>query len=188
MFDDDRAGINASVRAAEIFMEAGFYVRLANLGNGQDPDEYLNEYGREAFEAKVAEASDPLDFRMNLFFKNRKTPPTSQEKAQAIAVLLETVAKQPDEILKSEWVQSLASRLCVEEASVLKQLRKAPVHAPTDAAARFGCDDHPSGAGLRAAAPARPLTDRAGLGPGAGRFFKPARAAAFRGDARPPPG
>ena len=133
MFDDDRAGINASVRAAEIFMEAGFYVRLANLGNGQDPDEYLNEYGREAFEAKVAEASDPLDFRMNLFFKNRKTPPTSQEKAQAIAVLLETVAKQPDEILKSEWVKSLASRFGVEEASVLKQLRKAPVHAPKDA-------------------------------------------------------
>lgn len=133
MFDDDRAGINASVRAAEIFMEAGFYVRLANLGNGQDPDEFLNEYGREAFEAKMAEASDPLEFRMNLFFKGRKTPPTSQEKAQAIAVLLETVAKQPDEILKSEWVKSLASRFGVEEASVLKQLRKAPVSAPKDA-------------------------------------------------------
>lgn len=133
MFDDDRAGINASVRAAEIFMEAGFYVRLANLGNGQDPDEFLNEYGREAFEAKMAEASDPLDFRMNLFFKGRKTPPTSQEKAQAIAVLLETVAKQPDEILKSEWVKSLASRFGVEETSVLKQLRKAPAHAPKDA-------------------------------------------------------
>ena len=133
MFDDDRAGINASVRAAEIFMEAGFYVRLANLGNGQDPDEYLNEYGREAFEAKMAEASDPLDFRMNLFFKGRKTPPTSQEKAQAIAVLLETVAKQPDEILKSEWVKSLSTRFGVEEASVLKQLRKAPVPAQKDA-------------------------------------------------------
>lgn len=130
MFDDDRAGINASVRAAEIFMEAGFYVRLASLGNGQDPDEYLNEYGREEFEGKLAEASDPLEFRMNLFFKGRKTPPNSQEKAQAIAVLLETVAKQPDEILKSEWVKSLASRFGVEEASVLKQLRKTVVEAP----------------------------------------------------------
>jgi len=126
MFDDDRAGIQASVRAAEIFMEAGKYVRLANVGNGLDPDEFLNEYGREEFEKKLAEASDPLDFRMNLFFKDRKTPPTSQEKAQAIALLLETVAKQPDEILKSEWVKSLSSRFGVEEASVLKQLRKAP--------------------------------------------------------------
>ena len=135
MFDDDRAGINASVRAAEIFMEAGLYVRLGNLGNGQDPDEYLNDHGREEFEKKLAEASDPLDFRMNLFLKGRKTPPTSQEKAQAIAVLLETVAKQPDEILKSEWVKSLSDRFGVEEASVLKQLRKTQV-APQRAVKR----------------------------------------------------
>jgi hypothetical protein len=78
----------------------------------------------------MAEAADPLDFRMNLFFKGRQTAPGSQEKAQAIAVLLETVAKQPDEILKSEWVKSLASRFGVEEASVLKQLRKVAVQAP----------------------------------------------------------
>lgn len=133
MFDDDRAGIQASVRAAEIFMEAGLYVRLASLANGQDPDEYLNDHGREEFEKKLVEAADPLDFRMNLFFKGRKTPPTSQEKAQAIAVLLETVAKQPDEILKSEWVKSLSTRFGVEEASVLKQLRKAPLPAPAEA-------------------------------------------------------
>ncbi len=135
MFDDDRAGINASVRAAEIFMEAGLYVRLGNLGNGQDPDEYLNDHGREEFEKKLAEAADPLEFRMTLFLKNRKTPPTSQEKAQAIAVLLETVAKQPDEILKSEWVKSLSNRFGVEEASVLKQLRKTQV-APQRAVKR----------------------------------------------------
>ncbi|HAT71724.1 MAG TPA: DNA primase [Elusimicrobia bacterium] len=132
MFDDDRAGINASVRAAEIFMEAGMYVRLASLGNGQDPDEFLNDHGREEFEKIMGEAADPLDFRMNLFFKGRKTPPGSQEKAQAIAVLLETVAKQPDEILKSEWVKSLAARFGVEEASVLKQLRKVAVQAPRE--------------------------------------------------------
>ncbi len=127
MFDGDRAGIAASVRAAEIFMEAGLYVRLADLGCTLDPDEFLNEHGREKFEAKIAEAADPLEFRMNLFHKGRKTPPSSQEKAQAIAVLLETVAKQSDEILKSEWVKSLASRFGVEEDSVLKQLRKTQV-------------------------------------------------------------
>jgi DNA primase len=132
MFDDDRAGINASVRAAEIFMEAGMYVRLANVGNGQDPDEFLNDHGREEFERIMGEAADPLDFRMNLFFKGRKTPPGTQEKAQAIAVLLETVARQPDEILKSEWVKSLAARFGVEEASVLKELRKVSVQAPRE--------------------------------------------------------
>jgi len=131
MFDDDRAGIQASVKAAETFMEAGLYVRLANLGTGQDPDEFLNEHGREAFEAKLAEAADPLDFRMNLFFKGKPSP-TAQEKAQAIAVLLETVARQGDEVLKSEWVKNLSTRFGVEQASVLKQLRKTAVSRPRE--------------------------------------------------------
>ncbi len=129
MFDDDRAGIQASVKAAETFMEAGLYVRLASLAGGLDPDEYLNEHGRAEFEKRLAEAADPLEFRINLFFKARPTP-TAQEKAQAIGVLLETVARQTDEILKSEWVKTLASRFGVEEVSVLKQLRKAAVALP----------------------------------------------------------
>jgi len=131
MFDDDRAGIQASVKAAETFMEAGLYVRLASLDGGLDPDEYLNEHGRDAFEAKLAAAADPLDFRMNLFFKNKPTP-TAQEKAQAIAVLLETVARQGDEVLKSEWVKNLSTRFGVEQASVLKQLRKTSVALPRE--------------------------------------------------------
>jgi DNA primase len=61
-----------------------------------------------------------------VLFRSRKTPPTAQEKAQAIAVLLETVARQPDEILKSEWVKALATRFGVAEDSVMKQLKKAP--------------------------------------------------------------
>ncbi|OGS17459.1 MAG: DNA primase [Elusimicrobia bacterium RIFOXYA2_FULL_58_8] len=134
MFDGDRAGITASVRAAEIFMEAGLYVRLADLGCTLDPDEFLNEHGREEFEKKISEASDTLDFRMNLFFKGRTAPPSSQEKAQAIALMLETVARQPDEILKSEWVKSLASRFGVEEDSVLKQLKKTSTSGPRPAA------------------------------------------------------
>ena len=124
MFDGDKAGIQASVRAAEIFMEAGMYVKLVTLEGGLDPDEFLNDHGREEFERQLAAAKDPLEFRMDLFFKSRGDNPPAQEKAQAIGLLLQTVAKQPDEVLKSEWIKALASRFGVEEASVLKQLRK----------------------------------------------------------------
>lgn len=133
MFDGDRAGIQASVKAAETFMEAGLYVRLASLEDGMDPDEYLNDHGRDEFEKRLAEAVDTLEFRMNLFFRN-KPAPTAQEKAQAINILLETVASQTDEILKSEWVKALSTRFGVDEASVLKQLRKASISVPRAAA------------------------------------------------------
>ena len=132
MFDDDRAGIQASVKAANVFMETGLYVRLASLTGGLDPDEFLNEYGREAFEKKLAEAADPLDFQLKLLFRDPKNPPTSQDKAKAIADLLDTVAKQSDEVLKSEWIKNLAAHFRVDQASVLKELRKAALALPRE--------------------------------------------------------
>jgi len=123
MFDDDAAGIKASVRAAEIFMEAGMFVHIASLKDGLDPDEYLNRYGREAFEKLIASAEDPLQFRIKQFFKNRPSP-SAQDKAGAIRLLLKTVEKQPDEIVKSEWIKMIASSFNVENESIIRQMEK----------------------------------------------------------------
>lgn len=123
MFDDDAAGIKASVRAANIFMEAGMFVRIASLSDGLDPDEYLDKYGREAFEKLLDTAEDPLEFRVRQFFRNRPLP-SAQDKARAIGMLLDTVVKQNDEIVKSEWLKMLAFRFDVEPASIVKQLEK----------------------------------------------------------------
>ncbi|HOW88831.1 MAG TPA: DNA primase [Elusimicrobiales bacterium] len=124
MFDADDAGVNASVRASDIFMDAGMYVRVADLGGGMDPDEFLNEHGREAFDAKLAAAADPLEFRTSVMLRGTTGEPTAQEKARMISSLLDTVVRQGDEILKSEWVKALSERFSVTEESVSRQLKK----------------------------------------------------------------
>ena len=129
MFDADDAGINASVRASDIFMDAGMYVKVADLGENLDPDEYLNEYGREAFDAKLAQAADPLEFRISAMLRGRPGVIASQDKAKLIEALLDTVVKQTDEILKSEWVKTLATRFDVTQESILRQLKKKSVYA-----------------------------------------------------------
>ncbi len=133
MFDADDAGINASVRASDIFMDAGMYVKVADLGENLDPDEYLNEYGREAFDAKLAQAADPLEFRISAMLRGRTGPIPSQDKAKLIEALLDTVVKQTDEILKSEWVKTLSTRFDVTHESILRQLKKKSVYAKTGA-------------------------------------------------------
>ena len=123
MFDDDTAGIKASVRAAEIFMEAGMFVNIASLKDGLDPDEYINKYGRASFEMLINAAKDPIEFRISQFFKHRPNP-SPQDKAAAIRILLHTVEKQHDEIVKSEWVRIIAERFNVDRDSIFRQLEK----------------------------------------------------------------
>ncbi|OGS53245.1 MAG: DNA primase [Elusimicrobia bacterium RIFOXYB2_FULL_62_6] len=144
MFDADEAGINAAIRASDIFMEAGMYVKVADLGGGLDPDEYLNEYGPEAFEKILFSAADPLEFRISALLKKQPDPMASQDKAKLIELLLDTVDRQTDEVLKSEWIKTLATRFDVKQESVLRQLNKksaspartkpAPAEAPADLA------------------------------------------------------
>ncbi|MBI4802196.1 MAG: DNA primase [Elusimicrobia bacterium] len=129
MFDADEAGINASIRASDIFMEAGMYVKVADLGEELDPDEYLNEYGVEAFEKKLLAAADPLEFRISALLKKSPGPLASQDKAKLIELLLDTVARQTDEILKSEWIKTLSARFDVTQEAVLRQLSKKSVAA-----------------------------------------------------------
>lgn len=48
-YDGDKAGINASLKAINVFKESGFNVHLVLLPNGLDPDEYVLKYGKEEY-------------------------------------------------------------------------------------------------------------------------------------------
>ncbi len=48
-YDGDKAGINASKKAIQIFKKAGINTKLVLLPDGMDPDEYINKFGKDAF-------------------------------------------------------------------------------------------------------------------------------------------
>ena len=48
-YDADKAGINASLKAINVFKQAGFNIHLVLLPNKLDPDEYVLKYGSEQY-------------------------------------------------------------------------------------------------------------------------------------------
>jgi len=48
-FDGDSAGIKATLRSIEILVKEGLQVFVMTIPDGQDPDEYVNKYGKDAF-------------------------------------------------------------------------------------------------------------------------------------------
>ena len=77
-YDADMAGQMATLRGLEILRTAGFDVRVLNIPQGKDPDEYVRSNGREAF-LKLINSSEPLiDYRMKkaeegIDFKNSQS-------------------------------------------------------------------------------------------------------------------
>lgn len=58
-YDADVAGQNATMRGLEILRDAGFDVRVLNIPEGKDPDEFIRVNGREAF-LKLINSAMPL--------------------------------------------------------------------------------------------------------------------------------
>ena len=123
LFDPDAAGVRAAVRGGELLLERGVGVALATVPDGLDPDELLQRGGPEALKSVLAAAEDLVSFQTR-FLLGSEARLAPEQKAVFAARILETIAKCPDEVLKSEWLSRLAQRLRTDEGALRLQLRK----------------------------------------------------------------
>lgn len=124
LFDPDAAGIKAALRGALILIERGLFVKVASLPEGLDPDEYIAKYGKDSFEEVLNRAQDLMAFHTALQLDLYPKPLDAQNKTRIISELAETIAKQPDEIVRREWAKYVAEHVGVDEQLVLERLRK----------------------------------------------------------------
>mgnify|MGYP005904770001 CR=1 FL=1 len=61
-YDMDEAGQNATKRALEIAGSVGLKLRVVHLGEGKDPDEFVNLHGSDAYMEAVKQAEPAMDF------------------------------------------------------------------------------------------------------------------------------
>ena len=124
LFDPDAAGIKAALRGALILIERGLFVKVASLPEGLDPDEYIAKYGKESFEKILDQAQDLISFHTRLQLDLYPQPLEAQHKTRIISALAETIIKQPDEIVRREWVKYVAEHIGVDEELVMERIRK----------------------------------------------------------------
>ena len=77
-YDADMAGQMATLRGLEVLRTAGFDVRVLNIPQGKDPDEYVRSNGKEAFLKLINSAEPLIDYRMKkaeegIDFKNSQS-------------------------------------------------------------------------------------------------------------------
>ncbi len=65
IYDGDRAGQEATSKAIEILEDNDVDVKIVSLPDNLDPDEYINQYGKDAFELQVSEGMTPLEYKVS---------------------------------------------------------------------------------------------------------------------------
>ena len=65
-YDSDKAGINATSRAIDIFLSKSCKPKIIELEGGLDPDDFIKKYGMEGFENKIKSAISYIDFKIKI--------------------------------------------------------------------------------------------------------------------------
>ncbi len=122
VFDPDRAGIAATIRALELLVTAGLDVGVVPLPDGRDPDRCIAENGAEAFQSLLDHAEDFVDFLLTSphAFSRRGI----EAEARSAHAILPVIARLPRGIRRAKYVQKVAERLGVPESEVLADLTR----------------------------------------------------------------
>ncbi|MTI88226.1 MAG: DNA primase [Balneolaceae bacterium] len=107
IYDSDNAGQTAMKRGINIALAEGMEVQLLELPEGQDPDSFVKQFGKESFdELKNEEALDFVDFLLlKAEEEGRMESPVALKKV--ISEVLEAIACIPDSIQRQLYVQHL---------------------------------------------------------------------------------
>lgn len=72
-YDKDDAGIKATLRAIEILTSLDINVKVLDLKESKDPDEFIRKYGKNEFEEAIKNSSHHIKFKIDLLKKNYNT-------------------------------------------------------------------------------------------------------------------
>lgn len=122
-YDSDTAGQNATLRGLDILVRLGCQVKVLDLPEGKDPDEFLKARGSEAFNEVLEKALPLVDFKIALL-RAGHDPSTPQGKAAVVRQVLPVLVGLKDAVQRDEYLRKLARDLDVSEEAVRSELRK----------------------------------------------------------------
>ncbi len=124
LFDADTAGIKASMRSIELLLRKDIEVKIASLPSGEDPDSFVNNYGKEKFEEIIKKAQNFLDYQ-TAYYVSQGMFDDPAKAAGAIRELVKPVAIISDEIKRSLLLKSIAKNFDLREKLLETELQKA---------------------------------------------------------------
>ena len=65
LYDGDQAGQNAAQRAIPILEKAGLQVKVLQMKDAKDPDEYLKKFGADKFKVLLEESANRVEYQLS---------------------------------------------------------------------------------------------------------------------------
>ena len=123
MYDGDKAGLHAAIRAISLILKEGMNPRVVFLPDGDDPDSFSRKHTLEEIQDYIRDhEQDGIAFKTNLMLEEAGEDPL--KKANMINEIADTVADIPDAIKRQVYVDTVARRFEIESDIIQERVRK----------------------------------------------------------------
>jgi len=124
-YDPDSAGLAATQRSLDLFLEGDFRVKVLRLPAGQDPDVFVRTAGPEEYRNRARESVPYLEFILETAIRSQGALDDPKKKVYAMNTVLPYLAKLPSAIERSDYVFQFARRLGIEDQQLLAETKRA---------------------------------------------------------------
>ena len=132
IYDGDQAGQNATQRAIPILEKAGLQVKVLQLRDAKDPDEFLKKFGADKFKLLLEESSNRVEYQLNAIRKKYDIRDDDQkvkylrESADLIATLPSPVQREvyKTRVAETAKITDKAMEMEIEQAYKRRQYRR----------------------------------------------------------------
>ena len=124
LFDADTAGIKASMRSIELLLKRDMEIKIVSLPSGEDPDSFVNNYGKEKFEELIRYAQNFMEYQ-SAYYESLGMFEDPAKTSEAIRDLVKPVALINDELKRALIIKSIAKKFNLREKLLEKELDNA---------------------------------------------------------------
>ncbi len=123
LFDADSAGQKASLRSIELLLKQDFDVKILSLQEGEDPDSFVNKFGKEAFNEQLLKAQNFLEYQTEQFEKSGMFKEPAKQ-TEAIRQLIKSASLVTDNLKRSILLKTIAKKFNLREKLLETELGK----------------------------------------------------------------
>ncbi len=123
LFDSDAAGEKAALRAIPFLVNAGLRVKVLQVKDAKDPDEFVKAFGAEAFGNLLATADNYIAFQVNCIRK-RYNIQNIDEKVLLSEEVKKLLAGISSQVEREIYIKEIAANLGIEPQAFKNDVEK----------------------------------------------------------------
>jgi len=118
-YDSDGAGTKAALRGIGILRDAGLVGKVINMKPYKDPDEFIKNLGKEAFQERIDQAENSFFFEIRIMAEqfDMKDP---EQKTRFHRQIAQKLCEFPEAVERENYLQAIAEKYYIDTENLRK--------------------------------------------------------------------